>query len=51
MVIEVSGVQFGLNIHMHDFKIEQVHNMSLIWNHKTYDFRPKLYSTHFNCLS
>ena len=34
MVIEVSGVQFGLKAYMHDFKIEQVHNTSLIWNDK-----------------
>ena len=47
MVIELSGVQFGLKSYMHDFKIERARSTSLIWNHK-YDFRPKLYDPKFN---
>ena len=46
MVIELSGVQFGLN-HTRDFKIEEARSASSISNHK-YDFRPKLHNTRFN---
>ena len=38
MVIELSGVQFGLKSYAW---------FSSIWNHK-YDFRPKLHDTKFN---
>ena len=42
MVIEVSGVQFGLKSYAW-FQ----NRASSIWNHK-YDFRPKLHDTKFN---
>ena len=46
MVIEISGVQFGLKS-SHDFKIGQARIATLIWNHK-YEFRPKFGNTNFN---
>ena len=46
MVIELSGVQFGLKTR--DFKIERARSASSIWNHK-YDFRPKLYDPKIKC--
>ena len=46
MVIELSGVQFGLN-HTRDFKIEQACRASSIWN-RMYDFGPKLHDRRFN---
>ena len=41
MVIEQSGVQFGLKSYV------WFESASSIWNHK-YDFRPKLHDTKFN---
>ena len=40
MVIELSGVQFGMKSDARDLKT------SLIWSHK-YDFRQKFYDTKF----
>ena len=42
MVIELSGVQFGLKSY-----VRFQNRMSAIWNHK-YDFKPKLHDTKFN---
>ena len=42
MVIELSGVQFGLKLYVWFQK-----RASSIWNHK-YDFRPKLFNTNFD---
>ena len=46
MVIELSGVQFGLKSYAW-FKIDRAPSTSSIWNYK-YDFRPKLHETKFN---
>ena len=43
MVIELSGVQFGLKSY-----VWWARRASSIWNHK-YKFRPKLHDTNFNC--
>jgi len=49
IVIELSGVQFGLKSYaLLYFKIELALRARSIWNHK-YDFRPKLHDTKFNC--
>ena len=47
MVIELSGVQFGLKSYAWYFKIERARSASSIWNHKC-DFRPKLHDKKFN---
>ena len=46
MVIELSGVQFGLKSYAW-FQNKRARSASLIWNHK-YDFRPKLHDTKFH---
>ena len=47
MVIEPSGLQFGVN-YMHNYIVisKSIECMSLIWNHK-FDFRPKLHDMKF----
>ena len=47
MVIEQSGLQFGVN-YMHNYIVisKSIECMSLIWNHK-FDFRPKLHDMKF----
>ena len=47
MVIELSGLQFGVN-YMHNYIVisKSIECMSLIWNHK-FDFRPKLHDMKF----
>ena len=46
MVIELSGVQFGLKS-TRDYKIARPRSGSAICNHK-FDFSPKLHDTKFN---
>ena len=46
MVIELSGVQFGLKSYA-GFLNLRPQSASLIWNHK-YDFRQKLHDMKFN---
>ena len=46
MVIELSGVQFGLKSYAW-FQNQRARSASSIWNHK-YDLRPKLHDTKFN---
>ena len=47
MVIELSGLQFGVN-YMHNYIVisKSIECMSLIWNHK-FDLRPKLHDMKF----
>ena len=47
MVIELSGLQFGVN-YMHNYIVisKSIECMSLILNHK-FDFRPKLHDMKF----
>ena len=46
MVIELSGVQFGLKSYVW-FQNQRARSVSSIWNHK-YDFTPKLHDTKLN---